>query len=113
MIPGRPGCVRLVGVKMKSIRVSNPDVEVRMNVTGVADLDAGVKMKPIKVGMKPIRVWNLNIGVGMNETGVADLNTEVNMPDTLHFDLNAEVKTVDNEVVMKPHGQNLVDGFYF
>jgi len=44
--PGRPGCVRPAGVKMKPIRVTNPDVEVRMNVNGVADLDARVKMKP-------------------------------------------------------------------
>ena len=44
-------------------------------------------------------------------TGVADLNIEVKMPDTLHFDPDAEVKTVDIEVRIKPHGQILVERF--
>jgi hypothetical protein len=70
----RPGCVRSVGVEMKPIKVEikltgiadtdvaekmrhikvkmkpirgrNLNAQVKMNETGVADLDAGVKMKP-------------------------------------------------------------------
>jgi len=46
-------------------------------------------------------------------TGVADLNIEVKLNDTLHFDPDAEVKTVNIEVRMKPHEQNLVERFCF
>ena len=77
-----------------------------MNENGVADLDAGVKMKPIGVRMKPT-------GVNLNDILYFDPDTVVIMPGTVYFNPNAEVKTVDNEVGMKPHGQNLVGRFCF
>ena len=47
--------------------------------------------------MNTIRVSNPDVEVKINETGVADLNIEVKMPDIIHFDPDAEVKTVDIE----------------
>lgn len=37
-----------IGVRMKPIKVANSDIEVKMNETGVADLDARVKKKPFE-----------------------------------------------------------------
>ena len=85
MNPDRPGCVRSVGVEMK----------------------------PVKVKIKLIRLRKSDTEDKLKETGVADLNIFVKMPDTLHFDPDAEVKTVDNEVRMNPPGQILVERFYF
>ena len=48
-----------------------------MKQTGVADLNAGVKMKPTDQKMKPIRVGNPDLEVEMKPTGVADLNAGV------------------------------------
>ena len=57
---------------MKPIEDRNLDIGVKMNETGVANLDAFVKMKPTEWEMKPIRVRNLDIEVEMNETGVGN-----------------------------------------
>jgi hypothetical protein len=37
----------------------------------------------------------------------------VKIPDNVCFELNNKVKTIDNEVGMKPPGQILVERFYF
>lgn len=52
-------------------------------------------------------------GVNLNNVLYFDLDTLVKMPDTECFDPNAEVKMIDNEVGMKPHGQNLVEWLHF
>ena len=59
--------------------------EQKMKPTGVADLNARVKMKHTEQKMKPIRVGHPNI----------------------------EVKMIDNVVRMKPPEQILVERFYF
>ncbi len=114
-----------IKVGMKPIRVRHPDVEVEMNVIGVADLSAGVKMYEIRVKIKPIRVANPDAEVKMNEIDLMNPNTEVKMnaiflfhpdtvvemPDIVRFVPNAEVKIVDNEGGIKVPRPNLSDGF--
>ena len=56
--------------------------------------------------MKPIGVRNPDADIKMKLTGAG-------MKDILHFDPDAEVKTVDNEVRMKLTGRNLAEQFYF
>ena len=64
---------------MEPIVVVNIIAEVGMPETGVANLDAFVKMKPHEQKMKPVEVRNLNVEVKMKQTGVADLNAFVKM----------------------------------
>ena len=114
-----------IKVGMKPIRVGHPNVEVEMNVIGVADLSAVVKMYEIRVKIKPIRVTPPDAELKMNETGLLNPNTEVKMnaiflfhpdavvemPDIVRFDPNAEVKMVDFEGGVKVPRPNLSDGF--
>ena len=67
---------------MKPIVIVNIIAEVGMPETGVANLDAFVKMKPNELKMKPVEVRNLNVEVKMNETFVADLDAFVKMKTT-------------------------------
>ncbi len=70
--------MKLIGVEMKPIRVANPNVGIKMNVNGGADLNVEVKMIEIRVGMKP--------------TGVSTFDAEVkiNEPDLLNPDINVK-----------------------
>jgi len=65
---------------MKPIGVGNPDVEVKMNETEVADFNVFIKMKPTLKKMKLTEVGYPDTSVEMNDAGVADLNVEVKMP---------------------------------
>ncbi|MBW8333363.1 MAG: hypothetical protein K0M40_15160, partial [Prolixibacteraceae bacterium] len=67
------------------IRIGNPDVGVEMKPTGVADLNAGVRMKPIEQKMKPIRVGNPDVEVKMKPTGVKMKYAEQIFPERFLF----------------------------
>lgn len=52
-------------------------------------------------------------GVNLNDILYFDPETVVKIPDIVCFNPDAEVKTVDNEVEMKPRKENLVERFCF
>lgn len=93
-----------IKVEMKPIRVTNPDIEVKTNESGVADLNVRIKMYEIRVGMKPTGVSIFDAEVKMNETDHLHPGIEVKMKITFHFYPDVEVKKVDNEVRMKTPG---------
>ena len=84
-----------------------------MKPTGVADLNAGVKMKPIEQKIKPIRVGNLGVEVKMKPTGVADLNAGVKMKPIEQKMKPIRVGNPDTEVKMKPTGVGMKGILHF
>lgn len=50
-------------------------------------------------------------GVNLNDILYLNPGTVVKMPGAVCFDTDVEVKTIGNEVRMKPHGQNFINGF--
>jgi hypothetical protein len=93
-------------VETKPIRVGNPDIEVKMNKTGVADLNIEVKMKHTEQKMKPTGVRIPDVEIKMNETDLLNPNTEVKMNVIFHFDPDAEEKTIENEGGLKSFGKS-------
>lgn len=103
---------------MPDIGVADPNIEVKTIGDGVANDNIGVKMKPIGVRMKPIKARmkpigaaNPDIGVKMNATLHSEPDAFLNTPGIVGPDPDAEVKTGDHEVGMKPIGQKRVDRF--